>query len=84
MRVTQSSFSNVSLMDREYLIGLFGGNEYPDGDPIMNHIEGIIQFQKWFMEVVHEARKEHTFTFPVLTYSLLYQNGHFVDEDFAR
>ena len=24
------------------------------------------------------------FTFPVITYSLLYQNGKFMDEDFAR
>ena len=84
LRITQSAFTNVTIMDTEYLIGLFGGNEFPDGTPIMDHIDGIREFQKWFMEEVHEARKEHGFTFPVISYSLLYQKGKFVDEEFAR
>lgn len=84
LRVTQSAFTNVSIMDHEYLIGLFGGNDFPDGTPVMDHIDGIIEFQKWFIEEVHKTRTEHTFTFPVLTYSLLYQKGKFVDEEFAR
>jgi ribonucleoside-triphosphate reductase len=71
-------------MDREYLIGLFGGNDFPDGTPIMDHIEEIREFQKWFIEEVHKTREEHVFTYPVLTYSLLYQNQKFIDEDFAR
>ena len=36
------------------------------------------------MEVISEIRKENMFTFPVLTYSLLYKNNKFVDEPFAR
>lgn len=36
------------------------------------------------MEVVSDIRKENMFTFPVLTYSLLYKEEHFVDEEFAR
>lgn len=84
LRIVQSAFTNVSIMDREYLIGLFGGNDFPDGTPVMDHIEGIIDFQKWFIEEIHKTRAEHTFTYPVLTYSLLFQDGKFVDEDFAR
>ena len=84
LRIVQSAFTNISIMDREYLIGLFGGNDFPDGTPVMDHIEEIIDFQKWFIEEVHKTRDEHTFTYPVLTYSLLYQDGKFVDEDFAR
>ena len=84
LRITQSAFTNVSIMDHEYLIGLFGGNDFPDGTPIMDHIDEIIEFQKMFIEEIHKTRTEHTFTFPVLTYSLLYQKGKFVDEEFAR
>lgn len=36
------------------------------------------------MEVVSETRETNMFTFPVLTYSLLYKDKKFVDEDFAR
>lgn len=36
------------------------------------------------MEVVSETREVNMFTYPVLTYSLLYKDGKFVDEDFAR
>ena len=36
------------------------------------------------MEVVSEIREQNMFTYPVLTYSLLYIDGKFVDEDFAR
>ena len=36
------------------------------------------------MEVVSEIRETNMFTYPVLTYSLLYKDGKFADEDFAR
>ena len=50
----------------------------------MDHIEHIIEHKKVFMEVVSEIREETMMTFPVLTYSLLFQDGKFVDEEFAR
>lgn len=84
LRVTQSAFTNVSIMDREYLIGLFGGRDFPDGTPVMDDIEEIVKFQKVFMEELHKIREEHCFTFPVISYCLLYQNGKFVDEEFAK
>ncbi len=84
LRVTECAFSNISVMDRNYLVELFGGRQFPNGDYVIDHIEGIIEHQKVFMEVVSEIRKETMMTFPVLTYSLLFQNGKFVDEEFAR
>lgn len=46
--------------------------------------EEIIEFQKDFIDVVNEIREENIFTFPVLSASLLYQDGKFVDEEFAK
>ena len=39
---------------------------------------------KDFINVVNEIREENIFTFPVLSASLLYQDGKFVDQEFAR
>ena len=84
MRVDQSAFVNVSIFDREYYEALFGGLEFPDGTFAIDYVEEFIEHQKIFMEVVSAIRQENMFTFPVLTYSLLYKNGKFVDEEFAR
>jgi len=84
LRIDQSSFTNVSIFDRCYLEALFGGVEFPDGTFAIDQIEEIIQSQKVFMEVVSEIREENMFTYPVLTFSLLYVNGQFQDEEFAR
>lgn len=84
LRITECAFTNISVMDREYLTELFGGRVFPNGEYAIDHIDGIIEHQKAFMEVVSETRKNTMMTFPVLTFSLLYQNGKFVDEDFAR
>lgn len=84
MRIDQSAFVNVSIFDRNYIDALFGGITYPDGTFVIDCVEEIIEHQKIFMEVVSDIRKENMFTFPVLTYSLLYQNKRFVDEEFAR
>ena len=84
LRVSESAFTNITVMDREYLTELFGGRVFPDGTYAIDHIEEILEHQKVFMEEVAEIRKVSMMTFPVLTYSLLYQNGRFVDEEFAR
>ena len=84
LRVTECAFSNITIMDRNYLIELFGGRTFPNGDYVIDHIEGIINHQKVFMNTVSEIRKRTMMTFPVLTFSLLYQNGKFVDTEFAR
>ena len=84
MRIDQSAFVNVSIFDRNYIEALFGGVTYPDGTYVIDFVEEIIEHQKTFMEVVSNIRRENLFTFPVLTYSLLFKDGKFVDEDFAR
>lgn len=84
LRIDQCAFTNISIFDRPYLEALFGGMEFPDGTFAIDHIEDLIECQKVFMEVVSEIRTVNMFTFPVLTYSLLYKDKHFVDESFAR
>ena len=84
MRIDQTAFVNVSIFDRNYIESLFGGVQYPDGTYVIDCVDELIEHQKLFMEVVSQIRSENMFTFPVLTYSLLYQNGRFVDEEFAR
>lgn len=84
LRIDQSSFTNVSIFDHHYLEALFGGLEFPDGSFGIDHVEDIINSQKIFMEVVSDIRHNQMFTYPVLTYSLLYKDGKFQDEEFAR
>lgn len=75
LRIDQSSFTNVSIFDRPYVEGIFGGVEFPDGTLAIDNVEEIIECQKVFMEVVAEIRREQSmFTYPVLTYSLLKRN----------
>ena len=84
LRIDQCAFTNVSIFDRPYLESLFGGLQFPDGTFAIDEIEEIIKCQKIFMETVSKIREENMFTFPVLTFSLLYVNGHFEDEEFAK
>ena len=84
MRIDQSAFVNVSIFDRYYLEALFGGVEFPDGTFAIDYIDDIVEHQKIFMEVVSDIRSENMFTFPVLTYSLLFKEDKFQDEEFAR
>ena len=81
---SQSAFTNTSVFDRPYFEALFGGAEFPDGTFMIDYEEEIIEFQKWYMEVMAEIRHKNMFTFPVSTISLLRKDGKFVDEDFAR
>lgn len=81
---SQSAFVNTSVFDRPYFEALFGGSIFPDGSFMIDYEEEIIKFQKWYMETMSEIRSENMFTFPVSTISLLYQNGDFVDPEFAQ
>ena len=84
LRIDQCAFTNVSIFDRPYLESLFGGMEFPDGSFVIDQIEELIECQKTFMEVVSEIRTENMFTFPVLSFSLLYKDNEFQDQEFAR
>lgn len=80
----QSAFTNTSVFDREYLMALFGGSEFPDGEFMVDHIEGIMEFQQLYMEVMSDVRSENMFTFPVSTISLIRKDGEFLDPEFAE
>ena len=80
----QSAFTNTAIFDHPYLEALFGGSEFPDGAFMIDEIEGIMEFQKLFLETMAEIRSENMMTYPVNSISLLRQNGKFVDEEFAR
>lgn len=80
----QSAFTNFNLFDRSYMEALFGGKTFPDGSYVIDYVDEIMEYQKAFMEVVSKVRSDNMMTFPVLTYSLLRQDGKFVDEDFAK
>lgn len=80
----QSAFTNTSVFDHPYLIALFGGASFPDGSLMIDDIEGIMQFQKWYLEKMSEIRSENMFTFPINSISLLKKDGKFEDEEFAR
>jgi len=81
---SQSAFSNTSVFDYPYYEALFGGAIFPDGTFMIDYSDEIIEFQKWYMEVMSDIRSTNMFTFPVSTISLLRQNGKFVNEDFAK
>lgn len=80
----QSAFSNTSVFDHPYLEALFGGAEFPDGAFMIDEIEGIMAFQKIYLETMSEIRSHNMMTFPVNSISLLRQDGKFIDEEFAR
>lgn len=84
LRINQSAFTNFSIFDHPYFEAIFGGKEFPDGTFMIDYEDEIIEYQKAFMNVCSRIRSENMMTFPVLTYSLLRQNGKFVDEEFAR
>ena len=79
----QSAFTNTSIFDHEYLAALFGGAVFPDGAFMIDEVEGIMDFQKLFLEEMSKIRSQNMMTFPVNSISLLRRDGKFVDEDFA-
>lgn len=75
----QSAFTNVSIFDHEYAHALFDGRLFPDDTPVYEHVDEIVEIQKYLMEVIAYIRgNENMYTFPVLTYSLLTKE---IDED---
>lgn len=81
----QSAFTNVNFFDHPYFEAIFGGAEFPDGTFMIDEEEGIIEFQKIFLEEMSKIRNSNMMTFPVSTISLLTtKDGDFVDEEFAK
>lgn len=80
MRIDQTAFVNVSIFDRHYYEALFAGIIFPDDTFAIDYVDGFIEHEKVFMEVVSEIREENMFTFPVLTYSLKKREGITAEE----
>ena len=80
----QSAFTNVNFFDRPYLIALFGGALFPNGEPMIDKIEEIIDFQKLFLTEMSGIKAKNVMTFPVSSISLIYKDRKFEDEEFAR
>lgn len=96
LRINQSAFTNFTIMDRHYLIEMFGDRVYPDGSLVIDYIDELLDYQIAFLEEVSRTRKKTMFTFPVLTFSLLkkkdidmkrvgdFDYSVFEDEEYAR
>ncbi|ABR30471.1 ribonucleoside-triphosphate reductase [Thermosipho melanesiensis] len=84
IRTNQSPYTNFTYLDRNYIKAIFEGEKYPDGTLITDYVEDIINLQKHYWEWAAKEREKQMFTFPVLTATLLYKDGKFVDEDSAR
>ncbi|MGQ9856538.1 MAG: anaerobic ribonucleoside-triphosphate reductase [Fervidobacterium sp.] len=84
IRGTQSPYTNFTYLDRNYIKSIFDGETYPDGTLITDYVEDIIALQKEYWQWISNEREKQMFTFPVLTASLLYKDGKFIDEDSAR
>lgn len=82
LKISQSAYTNWSLMDREYYKGLFGGLTFPNGTFAIDFIEEFMQYQEDFLEFIQEERRHKSFTFPVLTASTIFKDNDFVDSDF--
>lgn len=80
----QSAYTNISILDTEHIIGFFGEEKYPDDSYILDHLDNILQFQKYFLDYVGELRKEKWHTFPVISASLVFKDGKYTDEKTAK
>lgn len=84
LRIVQTAYTNVSIYDKAYCEEMFGGFVYPDGTLFIDCIDEFLDFQKAFLNKLSQMRETNVFTYPVLTYCLVYRDGKFVDEEFAR
>ena len=75
----QSPFVNFSYFDKPFFEGMFGNFYFPDGtQPDWDSLNWI---QREFMQWFNAERLKCLLTFPVESYTLLYKDGRFVDED---
>ena len=80
-RGLQSAFVNFSYFDKPFFEGMFGDFYFPDGTkPQWNSLNWL---QKEFMMWFNEERLKTIITFPVESFALVYQDGHFLDQENA-
>ena len=77
----QSAYTNVSILDKDHIIKFFGNEKYPNGDMIITHLEGLLEFQQDFLDFVGELRKEKWYTFPVISASLIFDKNEYPETD---
>jgi ribonucleoside-triphosphate reductase len=75
-------FWNISVFDKYYFDGIFGGFRFPDGtEP---DYKSLSRLQEFFMEWFRMERKKELLTYPVLTAAvLLDEDKKPKDKDFA-
>lgn len=80
-RGMQAAFVNFAYFDSAFFEGMFGEFQFPDGDiPCWDSVKWI---QKVFMQWFNDERLRTMLTFPVESFALVYQNGHFIDQESA-
>jgi len=84
LKINQSAYTNFTILDRDYFYGLFGSLVFPDGTLAVDIVEEFMQYQKDFLNYEKEIRKTKSFTFPVLTFSGIFKDGNWKDEDMAK
>ena len=78
-RGMQSAFVNFSYFDKPFFDGMFGEFVFPDGTkPDWDSLNWI---QREFMQWFNQERLRCILTFPVESFTLLYKDDKFVDED---
>lgn len=81
-RGNQSVFWNISVFDKYYFDGIFGGFRFPDGTK--PDYKSLSRLQEFFMEWFRMERKKELLTYPVLTAAvLLDEDKKPKDKDFA-
>lgn len=68
-------------MDIDHIVKFFGEEKYPDGSDVLTHLDGILKFQKDFLNFIGELRQEKWHTFPVLSASLIFKDGEYQDPE---
>ena len=84
LRIAQAAYTNISIYDKVYCEEMFGGFIYPDGTLFIDCIDEFMEFQKAFLEQLSKMRESNLFTYPVLTYCLVFRDGKFQDEEFVK
>lgn len=78
-RGMQSAFVNFSYFDKPFFDGMFGDFVFPDGSkPTWDSLWWL---QKEFMQWFNQERLRCLLTFPVESFTLLFKDGKFADEE---
>lgn len=84
-RGNQSSFTNLSVLDKGFVKSLLGGYQFAD-DGTEPNVDSTIDLSKFFYEYFTEIQnKEGVFTFPVMTLAVsLDDNRNYMDESMVK